>query len=68
MTAIILSFSVAAGFAGVPLMETVSKQLQSRLSDDDDRKESTSSTATMKTIDTQAVAMERNKYLPSKDQ
>ena len=49
-------------------METVSKQLQSRLSDDDDRKESTSSTATMKTIDTQAVAMERNKYLPSKDQ
>ncbi|MGK7892466.1 MAG: hypothetical protein AB4372_02140 [Xenococcus sp. (in: cyanobacteria)] len=31
----ILSFSVAAGFAGVPLMETVSKQLQCRLSKDD---------------------------------
>ena len=105
----ILSFSVAAGFAGVPLMESVSQQLQSRLSDDEigtiskqlqsrlskdeietlskqlqsklskdeietlsqqlhsrltddeEKKESTSSTETIKTIDTQAVAMVRKK-------
>ena len=63
----ILSFSVAAGFAGVPLMETVSKQLQSRLSDDEDedQKKSTSRIKTIKTIDTQAVEVGRQKSLPS---